>query len=335
MKDFMSLSTKELYSFDAFELDPARRVLLHNEEPVTLTPKAFEVLSYLVFNPERVVTKEELLKAIWPDSFVEEGNLPQYISALRKALGEKSCLIVTVPGRGYQFGAQVTATQVPVAPIESHPAMGEGALFEQRPGDILVQRVRERSTRVVYEDVPAAQPDPALQLAGATASRAKIWRWTAIAALVGVLIALAIFGWKRAHPPQISDVVLADFTNNTGDAIASFLNGAVTHAERSEQPVIVVISLKEGTISADGGDGYVRRFEMPQGIILDRVLPEEVPPGVADAEDPAHADRQILLLPGGVAPAIGVEYFNHHGARRRVQLDPMTGFPHVENVSKE
>jgi DNA-binding winged helix-turn-helix (wHTH) protein/tetratricopeptide (TPR) repeat protein len=218
MKDFMSLSTKELYSFDAFELDPARRVLLHNEEPVTLTPKAFEVLSYLVFNPERVVTKEELLKAIWPDSFVEEGNLPQYISALRKALGEKSCLIVTVPGRGYQFGAQVTATQVPVAPIESHPAMGEGALFEQRPGDILVQRVRERSTRVVYEDVPAAQPDPALQLAGATASRAKIWRWTAIAALVGVLIALAIFGWKRAHPPQISDVVLADFTNNTGDA---------------------------------------------------------------------------------------------------------------------
>jgi hypothetical protein len=122
---------------------------------------------------------------------------------------------------------------------------------------------------------------------------------------------------------------------STGDAIASFLNGAVTHAERSEQPVIVVISLKEGTISADGGDGYVRRFEMPQGIILDRVLPEEVPPGVADAEDPAHADRQILLLPGGVAPAIGVEYFNHHGARRRVQLDPMTGFPHVENVSKE
>jgi prepilin-type N-terminal cleavage/methylation domain-containing protein len=119
---------------------------------------------------------------------------------------------------------------------------------------------------------------------------------------------------------------------STGDAIASFLNGAVTHAERSEQPVIVVISLKEGTISADGGDGYLRRFEMPQGIIMDRVLPDEAQ-GVADGEE--HADRQILLLPGGVAPAIGVEYFNHHGARRRVQLDPMTGFPHVENVSKE
>jgi len=54
------------------------------------------------------------------------------------------------------------------------------------------------------------------------------------------------------------------------DAIASFLNGAVTHAERSEHPVVVSISLKDGTISADGSDGFARRFQVPQGITWTR-----------------------------------------------------------------
>ena len=103
----MGLKSRTLYRFDAFELDPSRRVLSRDGSPVLLTPKAFDVLSYLVLNPGRVVSKEELLKAIWPDSFVEEGNLAQYISTLRKALGDKPSLIATVPGRGYQFAAQV------------------------------------------------------------------------------------------------------------------------------------------------------------------------------------------------------------------------------------
>ncbi len=123
---------------------------------------------------------------------------------------------------------------------------------------------------------------------------------------------------------------------STGDAIASFLNGAVTHAERSEQPVVVVISLKEGTISADGSDGFMRRFEMPQGITMDRVLPEiEGAAGWEDSAGGGGAGRQILILPGGATPAIGVEYSNRHGGRRRVQLDPMTGFPRVEHVNIE
>src|ERR1035438_131505 len=108
----MLLSANGLYRFYEFELDPSRRVLSRNQTPVLLTPKAFDVLAFLVLNPGRVVTKEELLKAIWPDSFVEEGNLAQYISALRKALGDKSRLIATVPGRGYQFVAQVYAVEV-------------------------------------------------------------------------------------------------------------------------------------------------------------------------------------------------------------------------------
>jgi DNA-binding winged helix-turn-helix (wHTH) protein/tetratricopeptide (TPR) repeat protein len=227
MKAIMLLNANGLYRFDEFELDSSKRLLSRNQEPIPLTPKAFDVLSFLVLNPGRVVTKEELLKAVWPDSFVEEGNLAQYISTLRKALGESSCLIVTVPGRGYQFAAQVQAQAAPLPagiPVETLP--------EARPGDVFVQRVRER-TRVVYEDVPAAppaQPQPALLLQGKTSSRAGVWRWVGASALAGALLALAATqAWKHfAHPPQLSDVVMAGFTNTTGDAtFDSTLNQAL------------------------------------------------------------------------------------------------------------
>jgi TolB-like protein/DNA-binding winged helix-turn-helix (wHTH) protein/Tfp pilus assembly protein PilF len=78
-----------------------------------LTPKVFDVLVFLARNPNRVVTKEELLKAVWADTFVEEGNLTQNISLLRKALLQDSGdgeLIVTIPRKGYQFSPEVTTT---------------------------------------------------------------------------------------------------------------------------------------------------------------------------------------------------------------------------------
>jgi len=83
----MRLSTGHLYRFGEFELDPCRRTFLRKGAPVEVTPKAFEVLAYLVANPGRVVTKAELLKAVWPDSFVEESNLSSNISILRRQLG--------------------------------------------------------------------------------------------------------------------------------------------------------------------------------------------------------------------------------------------------------
>jgi DNA-binding winged helix-turn-helix (wHTH) protein len=90
------------YRFGQFVLDPGRRTLARADSPVSLTPKAFDVLLFLAQNPNRLVTKEELLQAVWGDSFVEEGNLTQYISHLRKALGgnsEDTRLIVTIARR--------------------------------------------------------------------------------------------------------------------------------------------------------------------------------------------------------------------------------------------
>src|SRR6266852_97975 len=103
-----------LYRFEPFVLDPGRRTLSRADSPVSLTPKAFDVLLFLVQNPNRLVTKEELLQAVWGDTFVEEGNLKQYISHLRKALGDNSedpRLIVTIARKGYQFTANVVLAE--------------------------------------------------------------------------------------------------------------------------------------------------------------------------------------------------------------------------------
>src|SRR5271169_1305911 len=103
-----------LYSFGQFVLDPDKRALCRADSPVSLTPRAFDVLLFLVQNPNRLVTKEELLQAVWGDTFVEEGNLTQYISHLRKALGDNSedtRLIVTIARKGYQFTARVTVAE--------------------------------------------------------------------------------------------------------------------------------------------------------------------------------------------------------------------------------
>src|SRR5271169_810268 len=102
------------YRFGEFVLDPGRRTLSRADSPVSLTPKAFDVLLFLARNPNRLVTKEELLQAVWGDTFVEEGNLTQYISHLRKALGdnlEDTRLIVTIARKGYQFTARVTVAE--------------------------------------------------------------------------------------------------------------------------------------------------------------------------------------------------------------------------------
>src|ERR1700751_3754232 len=107
-----SLAGRYLYCFGPFALDSRKRTLSRADSPVSLTPKAFDVLLFLAQNPNRLVTKEELLQAVWGDTFVEEGNLTQYISHLRKALGdnpENPHLIVTIARKGYQFTLDVTA----------------------------------------------------------------------------------------------------------------------------------------------------------------------------------------------------------------------------------
>jgi DNA-binding winged helix-turn-helix (wHTH) protein/pimeloyl-ACP methyl ester carboxylesterase len=106
----MKAQTKRFYIFGVFRIDVTERVLLSGKDAVSLTPKAFDTLLVLVEHSGHVLSKEELMEKVWPDSFVEENNLAQNISALRKALGEESSgqkYIETVPKRGYRFVADV------------------------------------------------------------------------------------------------------------------------------------------------------------------------------------------------------------------------------------
>ena len=97
--------------FAEYELDRARRQLLKDGRPVTLTAKAFDLLLFLTDNAGRVVSKEELLDSLWNDQFVEESNLSVQVSAIRKALGDNHSeprFLATIPGKGYQFVAEIS-----------------------------------------------------------------------------------------------------------------------------------------------------------------------------------------------------------------------------------
>src|SRR6267378_5126297 len=102
--------TKRIYEFGTFRLDTEERLLLSNGETVPLTPKVFDTLVVLVQKSGHVVGKDELMSEVWADSFVEESNLTQNISVLRKVLGEERggrSYIETVSKRGYRFVASV------------------------------------------------------------------------------------------------------------------------------------------------------------------------------------------------------------------------------------
>ena len=101
--------TKHFYEFGPFRLDPAERALLCDNEAIPLTPKAFETLLLLVEYSGHLLTKDELMKRLWPDTFVEEVNLAQNISAIRRALDDKNGeahYIETVAKGGYRFTAE-------------------------------------------------------------------------------------------------------------------------------------------------------------------------------------------------------------------------------------
>src|SRR5262245_46912021 len=115
----MSSDKNHLYQFDDYQLDAAERVLRRNGEIVHLPLKPFEILLLLVERRGRVVSKEELMMHVWPDSFVEEANLARYIYMLRQTLGEsvkakgsRHPYIQTIPGRGYRFVCDVEACHI-------------------------------------------------------------------------------------------------------------------------------------------------------------------------------------------------------------------------------
>jgi len=137
----MPLTEKEMYEFGPFSLDPTERVIFRDGTPVPLTPKVFDTLVCLVRNRGRLLTKDELLKEIWPNTFVEEVNLAVNISALRKVFGEgpHDCrYIATIPGSGYRFVAELRKASTKNGNEENSIA-GDGSAVTSRAHSTLIE----------------------------------------------------------------------------------------------------------------------------------------------------------------------------------------------------
>lgn len=191
---------KQLLEFGSFRVDPEQRLLLRDNEPIELSPKAFDLLLALIERSGQVVLKDDLMKQLWPDTFVEESNLGQHVFQLRKALGDRAqgaSYIVTVPGRGYRF-AQVVRT-----------LRGEGE-------DILV--ASHSRSRVVIEEKVA---DAGVAVGNARTfdgegqkllpgSVSAGWRKSSIAVFIGLGALLgALVAWIFLRPAPMPKVLRA------------------------------------------------------------------------------------------------------------------------------
>src|SRR6516164_5253418 len=110
MSASQSPKLKEVYEFGPFCVDSEKEILQRDGKSIPLQPKTFQILLVLIRHDKEVVTKDDLMKAVWPDTFVEEANLSRNIFMLRKALGESPQdhqYIITVPGRGYRLAESV------------------------------------------------------------------------------------------------------------------------------------------------------------------------------------------------------------------------------------
>jgi TolB-like protein/DNA-binding winged helix-turn-helix (wHTH) protein len=208
-----------MYSFGEFTLDPRQRTLVRGDSPISLTPKAFDVLLFLSQNPNRLVSKEELLRAVWGDTFVEDGILTQYISHLRKALGENpenARLIVTIARKGYQFAGEVVVSKLTL-PIQS-----EGQLAG-------VERSRTDAAPIL--ELPRIET---------ALGKSKSWRKGAIAASSIFLLALVGYmSWRHYRftgVPKTARVRLAvlPFQNLTGDPSKEYLADGLTEETISQ-----------------------------------------------------------------------------------------------------
>src|ERR1700691_3461702 len=194
------------YRFGEFVLDPGRRSLSRAASPISVTPKAFDLLHYLVQNPNRLVTKEELLQAVWGDAFVEEGNLTQYISHLRKALednAEDTRLIVTIARKGYQFTARVT-------------------VVAEAAGGATDATVPAAATETSRADARPGGLPPKKNASGSRAARLRLRTWLAAAALLGVIataFCLYLSHRRRGTLSATDTIVLADVKNETSDPV--------------------------------------------------------------------------------------------------------------------
>ena len=180
----MSTNRRHFYDFGSFRVDELERVLLRGEDVIPLTPKAFEILLVLVESSGHVLTKEQLMKRVWPDSFVEEANLSHNIYKLREALGEGrdgEKFIETLPRRGYRFVAKVTEMD----------DQGSDLIVEEHSRARIVVEEDDAPEKLIDSAAALTMPSRALP-SRIRSRRGPIGKPTLLVAAAVVLIGLAV-----------------------------------------------------------------------------------------------------------------------------------------------
>jgi eukaryotic-like serine/threonine-protein kinase len=256
------------WAFGSFRLDGSQHLLFRDEHLVPLAPKAAEVLLVLVQKHGQLVEKEELMKAVWPDSFVEEANLAVHISQLRKVLVDDSGshYIETIPRRGYRFVGSVSVVDA------SSPEPSPAAASLLTP---------------VSETLPAASTSPVNE----AGTRKRLSRLRVGNALLlggtAVFLAIVIFlgvkhSGQRAHASDTSaanapsagslerdNIVLADIANNTGEPIFDTTLRQAMATELEQSPVLDLVP--EGKLQES-----LRNMGKPEGTQLTPEISREL-----------------------------------------------------------
>lgn len=225
----LQTSHQQIYEFGSFRIDATKRLLLRDGQVAPLTPKCFDILLALVENSGKVVEKDDLMRRVWPDSFVEEGNLTYNVSILRKALGERAGehqYIATIPGRGYRF----------VASVSDLRNEGDKSLVES--DSVAVPVVGDHTST-----------DPLTQGQASPTRPRKITR-SYVATLIGLAalaVAVAVLAvksfWKEPESLERVPIAVVDFANDTGDEELNGLSGLlITSLEQSRRLTVLTRS---------------------------------------------------------------------------------------------
>jgi DNA-binding winged helix-turn-helix (wHTH) protein/TolB-like protein/Tfp pilus assembly protein PilF len=226
----MTDETSALYEFGRFRVKADERVLRRGDELVSLTPKAFDILLTLLENAGRIVNKNDLMKKVWPNTFVEEGNLTQNVSLLRKALGESATgpqFIETVPRRGYRF----------VAPVNRETGAGNEMSFEAAQ----VPQVPSGETSQAEPSEPERSRSSSLN---AGRWRLDVGRWTflsgrapaiviTLAAVLATIVVIAHLSGRDkagATPSAIQSIAVLPFVDESPNGDAEFLDDEIAES---------------------------------------------------------------------------------------------------------
>ena len=240
----MSTPLQHLYEFGPYRLNIAERQLLRDGEKVALTPKAFETLVALVERSGHLVAKEELMKVVWSDAYVEESNLTNNVYALRKLLGQPEngkSYIETVPKRGYRFTASVKELPPEVLVVEKRTLTR--VVTEETFGDDSPQNPLIGTSEALAVEPTHMQ----------TAQQSK-WRWllVALGSLLLTIGGIFIYRSLTASPvltaaprPQIESIAVLPFKNDSGNPDVEYLSDGVTESlinSLSQLPQLKVIA---------------------------------------------------------------------------------------------